>query len=52
MGAMSDFSDFDRYCDEHNIQPGEEPAAFAAWLNEKTEWDGPMGKVGDDDPRP
>lgn len=42
---MSDFSDFDRYCDEHNIQSGEEPAAFAAWLNEQTGWDGPMGEA-------
>lgn len=34
--------DFDRYCDEHNIQPGEEPAAFAAWMHEQTGWDGQM----------
>ena len=38
----SDWSDFDRYCDEHGIKPGEAPAAFAAWLHEKTGWDGPM----------
>jgi hypothetical protein len=37
--------DFDRYCEEHDIKPGEEPAAFAAWLNEITGWDGPMGRV-------
>lgn len=40
-----DLSDFDRYCDEHDIQPGEEPAAFAAWLHEQTGWDGPMERV-------
>lgn len=42
---MDAFADFDRYCDEHDIKPGEEPSAFAAWLNEMTGWDGPMGKV-------
>lgn len=42
---MSGLEDFDRYCDEHEIQPGEEPAAFAAWMNEKTGWDGPMKEV-------
>lgn len=44
-----DFSDFDRYCDEHNIVDGEEPAAFAAWLHEISggEWDGEMRKVGE-----
>jgi hypothetical protein len=38
------FADFDRYCDEHGIRPGEEPAAFAAWLHELSggKWDGPM----------
>lgn len=44
---MSDFSDFDRYCDEHAIQAGEEPAAFAAWLHEISsgEWDGRAERV-------
>lgn len=38
--VSGDWADFDRYCDEHEIQPGEEPAAFAAWLHERTGWDG------------
>lgn len=37
--------DFDRYCDEHAIQPGEEPAAFAAYLNQQTGWDGGVRAV-------
>lgn len=43
--STNGYEDFDCYCAEHEIQPGEEPAAFAAWLNEQTGWDGPMGKV-------
>jgi integrase len=26
------FEDFDRYCDEHDVQPGKYGAAFAQWL--------------------
>lgn len=40
-----DFADFDHYCDSAGIKPGEEPAAFAAWLNACTGWDGKMGQV-------
>ena len=29
---MTSFQDFDRYCEEHNVQPGEYGAAFAQWL--------------------
>lgn len=29
---MSNFADFDRYCDEHDIKDDEVGAAFAAWL--------------------
>lgn len=38
---------FDAYCEAHDIKPGEEPAAFAAYLNALTdgEWDGPMGEL-------
>lgn len=37
----SDFADFDHYCDDAKIQPGEEPMAFAAWLNTMARcWDG------------
>jgi len=36
---------FDAYCEKHDIQPGEEPAAFAAYLHEQTGWDGPMSEV-------
>ncbi len=28
----SDLHDFDRYCAEWKIAPGDEPVAFAAWL--------------------
>lgn len=42
----ADLSGFDDYCEKHDIQPGEEPAAFAAFLHEQTGWDGPMGEVG------
>lgn len=44
---MSDMSGFDAYCEKHGIKPGEEPAAFAAYLNEKTGWDGQMRQVPD-----
>ena len=27
-----DFADFDHYCDDAGIEPGEAPVAFAAWL--------------------
>lgn len=40
-----DFPDFDHYCDKKNIQPGEEPAAFGAWMNATSGWDGPQGLV-------
>lgn len=41
---------FDVYCREHDIKPGEEPAAFAAFLHEISggEWDGPMEQVQSD----
>jgi hypothetical protein len=38
-------ADFDRYCAEHNIARGEEPAAFAAWLHEIAGWDGRMQQI-------
>lgn len=38
----SDTPDLDHYCDTANIQPGEEPIAFAAWLNAIAGWDGEM----------
>lgn len=43
---MSGFEGFDAYCEEHDIQPGEEPAAFAAYLNQETGWDGAMAAAG------
>ncbi len=43
-----DFADFDRFCDEHDIQSNEGPSAFAAWLYELTGWDGPMNEVEED----
>jgi hypothetical protein len=45
MSADDGFAGFDRYCDEHGITDDETPAAFAAWLNERTGWDGPMEQV-------
>jgi hypothetical protein len=29
---MSSLDDFDRYCEDHDVQPGEYGAAFAKWL--------------------
>lgn len=38
-----DFADFDHYCDAAGLHdPAEFPAAFAAWMNALTGWDGPM----------
>jgi hypothetical protein len=34
--TMSDFSEFDRFFDEHGYKDGEEPQAFADWLARKT----------------
>jgi hypothetical protein len=44
-------ADFDRYCAEHGIKPGEEPAAFAAWLHEisRGKWDGDVRRIGGTD---
>lgn len=41
----SDVADFDHYCESARIQSGEEPAAFAAWLNALSGWDGEMEQV-------
>ena len=43
----ADFSDFDRYCDEHGISESELPMAFAAWLHEISggEWEGEAHEV-------
>lgn len=35
-----DFRDFDHYCDSINATMDETPAAFGAWLNAMTGWDG------------
>lgn len=43
---------FDEYCERMKIKPGEEPAAFAAWMNSETGWDGPMREVLPDDVDP
>ena len=37
--------EFDAYCVEHNITPDEAPAAFGAWLNLDTGWDGKQEQV-------
>lgn len=36
---------FDAYCAEHDISAEEAPAAFAAWLNEESGWDGQVRLV-------
>lgn len=40
-----DLTDFDRYCEEHDIQDDELPAAFGAFLHEKTGWDGTIERL-------
>lgn len=40
-----DLRDFDHYCDSINATPGETPAAFGAWLNAMTGWDGQMERL-------
>jgi hypothetical protein len=42
---MINLSDFDRFCDEHNIKDHELGQAFAAWLNGATGWDGEAVKL-------
>ena len=39
------FADFDRYVEEHNIKDNELGAAFGAWLNKVSGWDGKIEKV-------
>lgn len=41
----SDLEGFDRYCAEHEIKPEERGAAFGAWLNKTSGWDGQLGEV-------
>lgn len=43
------WADFDHYCDTAGIKDGEEGAAFGAWLNASTGWDGEMGQVVEDE---
>lgn len=42
---MSTPETFDEYCDRLDIKTGEEPMAFAAYLNQQTGWDGDMHEV-------
>jgi hypothetical protein len=42
-----DFADFDHFCDVLNVQDHELPHAFAAWLANRTDWDGRYEKVDD-----
>ena len=42
---LNQFKDFDKYCLENNIQEHELGAAFGAWLNKTTGWDGKIEKV-------
>lgn len=36
---------FDEYCEKHNITEEEAPAAFGAYLNLMTGWDGKQEEV-------
>jgi hypothetical protein len=45
-----DFHEFDHFCDVLDVKDVETPHAFAAWLANKTEWDGTYGPL--DDPAP
>jgi hypothetical protein len=44
MASLEDFDRYceehnvqlDRYCEEHNVQPGEYGEAFALWLSQQT----------------
>jgi hypothetical protein len=43
-------ADFEDYCEEHYVAPGEEPAAFADWLAQQTGGvviGGPIGEPPD-----
>lgn len=45
--------DFDEFCDEHEVQPGEYGQAFAAFLERNHGWRGEARRVDeepDDDP--
>jgi hypothetical protein len=35
LQGVTNFQDFDRYCEEHNVQSGEYGEAFALWLSER-----------------
>ena len=39
------FADFDKYVLDNNIQPDDVGAAFGAWMNLETGWDGDQDKV-------
>lgn len=43
--SKSIYEDFDEYCDANSITQEEAPAAFAAWLNQLTGWDGDMEQI-------
>lgn len=45
---MSVWEGFDKYCGDNDIVPGEEPAAFAAYLHSLTGWDGHVEKIGEE----
>jgi len=42
---MGDFDEFDAFVDKYKVQPDELGAAFAAWLNGQTGWDGNYEQV-------
>lgn len=42
------FKEFDKYVEDNNIQPDEMGAAFAAFLNQVSGWDGKFEEVNND----
>ena len=45
MSDQEFFAEFDAYCEENNISEDEAPIAFAAFLNQRSGWDGEVRKV-------
>ena len=43
-----DFPEFDHFCDVLKVTDDEAPHAFAAWLANKTTWDGRYSEVDHD----
>ena len=44
-GTPAPLTDFDTFVETHNIKPEEVGAAFGAWMNGATGWDGDVQKI-------